>query len=136
MIYWNADLAARLACSPAEMADIPEFINTMLAVAEETRKNGPRQMLDRLGEADRLLLYGMHLLADGLAGEILEEILATLLYVGKEKGQLFLKRCIIAETLLAMAEGAESMELRRRLLPYCGIDVALSRAGEKQVNAH
>ncbi|MCX7775348.1 MAG: hypothetical protein N2067_04535, partial [Spirochaetaceae bacterium] len=80
--------------------------------------------------------YGMHLLADGLAGEILEEILAKLLYVGIEKGQLFLKRCIIAETLLAMAEGAESMELRRRLLPYCGIDVALSRAGEKQVNAH
>jgi len=68
------------------------------------------------------LRYGLSLVSEGLAGEILEEILAVLLYMSKANGLAFLKQCIAAEALLSIAIGEDIDVMFRKLVPYCGID--------------
>jgi len=72
------------------------------------------------------LRYGLLLVSEGLAGEMLEEILSVLLYVSDLKGIEFLRQCVAAEAILSIANGEDEDTILRKLLPYCGIDEALT----------
>jgi flagellar motor component MotA len=126
MIYWNADLAEKIACTREEMESLPEYIDHLLEVSKVVRQTGIQPALQQFSyEKDALLRYGLLLVSEGLAGEILEEMLAILLYVTPEKGLNFLRQCIAAEAILSIANGEDKDTLVRKLLPYCGIDKAL-----------
>jgi len=75
---------------------------------------------------DAFLRYGLLLVSEGMAGELLEEILSVLLYVSDLKGIDFLRQCVAAEAILSIANGEDEDTLLRKLLPYCGIDEALT----------
>lgn len=126
MIYWNADLAEKIACTRQEMDSLPAHIDHLVEVAKMINQSGIQPTVSQFSsEKDSFLRYGLLLMNEGLAGEILEEILAILLYVSTSKGLEFLQQCIDAEAILSIANGEDQDTLIRRLLPYCGIDTAL-----------
>lgn len=126
MIYWNAELAERIACTRQEMDSLPSYIDRLIDVAKTIDQSGiPPTLSQFSAEKDSFLRYGLQLMSEGFAGEILEEVLAVLLYVGSARGLEFIRQCIDAEALLSIANGEDQDTLLRRLLPYCGIDTAL-----------
>ncbi len=127
MIYWNADLAAKIACTRQEMETLPPYIDHLLEVSRSLGKTGIHPTTHQFAsEKDAFLRYGLLLVSEGLAGEILEEILSVLLYVSDLKGIDFLRQCVAAEAILSIANGEDEDTMLRKLLPYCGIDRALA----------
>jgi hypothetical protein len=127
MIYWNADLAAKISCSRQEMETLLPYIDHLVDVSRSLHQTGIQPSADQFSsEKDIFFRYGLLLVSEGLAGDILEEILAVLLYVSEEKGIAFLRQCIAAEAILSIANGDDEDTLLRKLLPYCGVDRALA----------
>jgi len=127
MIYWNADLAAKIACTRQEMETLPPYIDHLVEVSRTLGHSGIQPTADQFAsEKDAFLRYGLLLVSEGLAGEILEEILSVLLYVSGLKGIEFLRQCVAAEAILSIANGEDEDMMLRKLLPYCGIDKALT----------
>lgn len=125
MIYWNAELAKRLLCSDEEKAALPYIIKNLLSIASKARIEGLKSLMnDATIPQDALLSYGFRLIAEGLAIEALEEILAIYLATSTKIGFDFLKQCVYAETLVSIASG-DSVDLTlRKLAPYCGAERA------------
>jgi hypothetical protein len=127
MIYWNADLAAKITCNHQEMETLPLYIDHLVDVSKAVSQSGIQPKGDRFSsEKDTFFRYGLLLVSEGLAGEILEEILSVLLYVSESKGIEFLRECVAAEAVLSIANGEDQDTMLRKLLPYCGIDKALT----------
>lgn len=127
MIYWNADLAAKIRCTRQEMETLPPYIDHLLEMSKTIRTMGIRPTAHQFAsEKDAFLRYGLLLVSEGLAGEMLEEILSVLLYVSDLKGIEFLRQCVAAEAILSIANGEDEDTILRKLLPYCGIDEALT----------
>ncbi|GAB6276149.1 MAG: hypothetical protein SAMD01599839_06890 [Rectinema sp.] len=136
MIYWNADLAAKISCSRQEMETLPPYIDHLIEVSKAVGQSGIQPTADQFSsEKDAFFRYGLLLVSEGLAGEILEEILTVLLYVSDLKGIEFLRQCVAAEAILSIANGEDQDMMLRRLLPYCGIDKALTMM-EKRKSEH
>jgi hypothetical protein len=127
MIHWSAELARRLACADDEKRVLGPLIRRFVELLRRARLEG-YQSLE--AEADRtedpLLRVGLKLVAEGLSGEPLEEILATYLLVADEKGAAFLRSCAVAEGLISLAEGDEAALMIRKLAAYYGADRAAS----------
>ncbi len=135
MIYWNADLAEKIACTRQEMDTLPSHIDHLIELAKTIDQSGIQPSADQFSsEKDSFLRYGLRLLGEGFAGEILEEILAVLLYVSSARGLEFLRQCIDAEALLSIANDEDQDTLTRKLLPYCGIDTALTSYEKRNQN--
>jgi len=127
MIYWNADLAAKITCTRQEMESLPPYIDHLVEVSKIVGQSGIQPTADQFSsEKDVFLRYGLLLVSEGLAGEILEEILTVLLYVSDLKGIGFLRQCVAAEAILSIANGEDQDTMLRKLMPYCGIDKALT----------
>ncbi|MCE5256387.1 MAG: hypothetical protein LLF89_06010 [Spirochaetaceae bacterium] len=127
MIYWNAGLAERLACSEEEKATLPFLIRDLLAIASKVQQEGVQSVQNEsLVVKNDLLSFGFRLLSEGLAVEAFEEILAIFLITGSKSGFEFLKQCIFAETLLSIASGDAIDVTLRKLAPYCGVEKASS----------
>ncbi|MEN6599941.1 MAG: hypothetical protein ABFC21_05975 [Rectinema sp.] len=133
MIYWNADLAAKIRCSSEEMKILPSYIDYLVGSANKIAQGGIQPTSGQFSsEKDDFFRYGLLLVGEGLSGEILEEILAVLLYVSKAEVIDFLKQCIAAEAILSIANGEDEEIMLRKLLPYCGIDVALDAIAQRK----
>ena len=133
MIYWNADLAAKIACSSEDMKILPSYIDYLVDSAKKIAQGVIQPDSEQLSsEKDDFFRYGLLLVSEGLSGEILEEILAVLLYVSKVEGIEFLKQCVAAEAILSIANGEDEEIMLRKLLPYCGIDVALDTIAQRK----
>ncbi len=135
MIFWNSDLAAKISCTPEEMASLPGYIEKILNIADQLSNATPDVWQEKIRTIeDPMLRYGLALVGEGFAGETLEEICAILLYVSAERGYKFLVQCVAAEAVLGISNGDDRDTLLRKLLPYCGIDKALAAIAENVSN--
>lgn len=135
MIYWNTDLAAKIACSRQEMEALPPYINHLVEVSKTLGESGIQPTVDTFSsEKDSFFRYGLILVSEGMAGEILEEILTVLLYVSEASGIEFLRQCVAAEAVLSIASGEDQDTMLRKLLPYCGIDRALATMTQRKTD--
>jgi len=127
MIYWNAGLAKRMACSDEDKATLPFLIRDLLALATKAQQEGVRSVQgEPVVAKNDILVFGFRLLSEGMALEAFEEILAVLLITGDKLGFEFLKQCLFAETLLSIAAGDTIDITLRKLAPYCGVERAIS----------
>ena len=126
MIYWNADLARRLACSDKDKEALPSLIGELIDEADRARLEGVKALAESLsGTGNPMLAYGLRLISEGLSAEALEDILAIYLSTSQFYGYDFLRQCIQAEALLGIASGDSREMLLRKLAPYCGAERSL-----------
>ena len=127
MIQWNAYLVNRLSCSDDEKASLTPFIIGLLDIAQKAKLEGVSSLKNEIkNSTDPFLSYGLEMAAEGVAVEILEDILAANLLTSDKSGFEFLKACIVAETIVSIS-AMESVSLTlRRLAPYCGAEKAFS----------
>ncbi|MBL8967115.1 MAG: hypothetical protein JNG85_08900 [Spirochaetaceae bacterium] len=136
MIRWNAELARRLACGDEEKRALGPLIRRFVELSRTTRREGYLALESELsGLDDPLFKVGLRLVAEGLSGEALEEILATYLLAADEKGWPFLRSCAIVDGLLSLAEGDEPALMVRKLVAYFGADRALAALQELEGSA-
>jgi len=136
MIRWNADLAKRLACSDDERRALGPLIRRFIDLARKSRKEGFLSLeADAAQSEDPLLTVGLRLMAEGVSGETLEDILATYLFASDEKGWPFLRACATVEGLLSLSAGDESPLMIRKLVAYYGADRALAVLSELEAAA-
>lgn len=139
MILWNAELTKRLSCPDREKAALTPIVSELLAISDKARAEGikpliaakPLSAAKPLAAAKPLqestmLSYGFRLIAEGLSSDALEEILAVYLSTSAYTGFEFLKQCVYAEALLAIAAGDSREMLLRKLAPYCGAEKAFA----------
>lgn len=127
MISWNAELSRRLSCGDDERRALGPLIRRFIDLSRKVRKEGYLVLDAEAAQAeDPLLRVGLHLVAEGVSGETLEDILATYLLANDEKGWPFLRACATIEGLLSLSEGDESPLMIRKLTAYYGADRALS----------
>ncbi|MEI6876207.1 MAG: hypothetical protein WCL50_13880 [Spirochaetota bacterium] len=127
MIRWNAELAKRLACSEDERRALGPLIRRFIDFGRKARNEGYLALEeDAAASDDPLLKVGLRLVAEGVSGESLEDILATYLLAGDEKGWPFLKACATIEGLGSLSEGDDNPLMIRKLVAYYGADRALS----------
>ncbi|HUX39604.1 MAG TPA: hypothetical protein VMV83_00435 [Rectinemataceae bacterium] len=127
MINWNAELAKRLACGEDERRGLGPLIRRFIDLARKARKEGFLALEAEAAQTeDPLLKVGLRLVAEGVSGDDLEDILATYLLANDEKGWPFLRSCATVEGLVSLAAGDENPILIRKLVAYYGADRALS----------
>lgn len=127
MIQWNADLVRRLACTEDEKADLASRIRALVGIASKARIDGIKVTASSPEALEfPLMKYGFTLIAEGIAGDALEDILAVLLAVEPSEGYEFLVSCLVAETLLSIASGDGADLTLRKLAAYCGAEKALA----------
>ena len=127
MINWNAELAKRLACGEDERRGLGPLIRRFLDLARKARKEGYLALeAEATRSEDPLLRVGLGLVAEGVSGDDLEDILATYLLATEEKGWPFLRACATVEGLVSLAAGDDNPILIRKLVAYYGADRALT----------
>jgi len=127
MILWNAELTKRLSCSDKEKAALTPIISELMVISDKARAEGIKPLIAAKPAIESTMLtYGLRLIAEGLSTEALEEILAVYLSTSTFTGFEFLKQCVYAEALLAIASGDSREMLLRKLAPYCGAEKAFS----------
>jgi flagellar motor component MotA len=127
MIHWNAELAKRLACSDDDRRALGPLIRRFIDLARKARKEGYLALeADAALAEDPLLTVGLRLVAEGVSGEALEDILATYLMAGEDKGWPFLKACATIEGLVSLSEADDNPLMIRKLVAYYGADRALA----------
>ncbi|HWR13141.1 MAG TPA: hypothetical protein VN445_15055 [Rectinemataceae bacterium] len=128
MIFWNAELTKRLACTDKEKAALPSIVQGLLAISDRVRDEGilPLASAEQTASQPEMLRYGFRLITEGLSTEVLEEILAIYLTTSGLSGFEFLKQCVYVEALLSIAAGDSRDLLLRKLVPYCGAEKAFS----------
>lgn len=136
MIRWNAELARRLACGDEEKRALGPLIRRFVEFSRKGRREGYQALeADIASLDDPLFKIGLRLVAEGLSGEALEEILATYLLAADEKGWPFLRACAVVDGLLSLAEGDEPALMVRKLVAYFGADRALAALQELEGSA-
>ena len=136
MIRWNAELAKRLACGEDERRALGPLIRRFIDLSRKARKEGYLALEDDAAQSDDpLLKVGLRLVAEGVSGEALEEILATYLLTSDDKGWPFLKACATIEGLVSLSESDDSPLMIRKLVAYYGADRALSLLQELEAPA-
>jgi flagellar motor component MotA len=131
MIQWNAALSRRLACPVSKKAALPGLIRSLTAYARKARVEGIQTLSEEAkASSDPFLQVGLSLVAEGLSDEILEDILATYLVTSADEGFDFLRQCMVAETLVSIAQGDHPSLTERKLVAYCGAEVAAGLLSE------
>ncbi len=131
MIQWSADLARMLHCREEERKGLTPIIRRLMDLDRKARDEGFLALESELASIeDPLLAVGVRLVMEGVAGEALEDILATYLLVEERSGWPFLKACVTIEGLVALAESDDPALMARKLLPYYGADKALAALEE------
>jgi len=126
MIQWNAELARRLRCREEEKRELAPLVRRLLDLARIARVEGFQALEGELPSIeDPVVAIGLRLVMEGLAGEALEDILATYLVAEERSGFAFLRTCVAIEGLLSLAEADEPALMARKLLAYLGAERAL-----------
>ena len=82
MIQWSADLARMLHCREEERKGLTPIIRRLMDLDRKARDEGFLALESELASIeDPLLAVGVRLVMEGVAGEALEDILATYLLV-------------------------------------------------------
>jgi len=127
MIRWNAELAKRFACSEDDRRGLGPLIRRFIDLSRKARKEGYLALeADAAQSDDPLMKVGLRLVAEGVSGETLEEILATYLFSSDDKGWPFLKTCATIEGLVSLSESDDNPLMIRKLVAYYGADRALA----------
>jgi len=127
MIRWNAELAKRLACGDDDRRALGPLIRRFIDLSRKARKEGYLALeADAALADDPLLKVGLRLVAEGVSGEALEDILATYLLAGDDRGWPFLKACATIEGLISLSEADDNPLMIRKLVAYYGADRALA----------
>lgn len=136
MIRWSAELSRRLACSDEDKRALGPLIRRFVDLARKMRREGLVSLeAEMTAVEDPLFKIGLRLVAEGLAGEPLEDILSTYLLNLDEKGWPFLRACVTIEGLLSIAEGDEPALIVRKLVPYYGVDRAFAALQDLEASA-
>jgi flagellar motor component MotA len=136
MIRWSAELARRMACGDEDKRALGPLIRRFVDLSRRARREGFQALeAETAALEDPLFKIGLRLVGEGLAGEPLEDILATYLLSSDEKGWPFLKACVTIEGLLSLAEGDEPALMVRKLVAYYGADRALAALQELESSA-
>lgn len=131
MIRWSAELARRMNCGDEEKRALGPLVRRFVDLSRKTRREGFQSLeAEAASIEDPLFKIGLRLVAEGLAGEPLEDILSTYLLASDEKGWPFLKACVTIEGLLSLAEGDDPDLMVRKLVAYYGADRALAALQE------
>ncbi len=131
MIQWNAELARRLRCREEEKRELAPLIRRLMDLARLARSEGFQSLERELPSVDDpILAVGIRLVMEGLAGEALEDILATYLLAEDRAGYAFLRACVSIEGLLSLAEAEEPALMARKLVAYLGAERALGALEE------
>ncbi len=131
MIRWNAELVRRLACAEEEKRALGPLIRRFVELSRKARREGFQALESDIASLDDpLFRIGLRLVAEGLSGQALEDILATYLLTADEKGWPFLRACAVIDGLLSLAEGDEPALMARKLVAYFGADRALAALQE------
>ncbi len=126
MIQWNADLSRRLSCSGEEKTGLVSLIKRFLDLSATYRTEGLTAMeAASRNFTEALFTAGIQLMAEGISGETLEDILATYLAVSPDTGYAFLQSCVIAEGIVGLSNGDDPAVLVRKLAAYFGAGDAL-----------
>ncbi len=136
MIRWSAELARRMACGDEDKRALSPLIRRFIELSRKVRREGFQSLEAELAASDdSLFKIGLRLVAEGLSGEPLEDILSTYLLTQDEKGWPFLRACVTIEGLLAIAEGDEAALIVRKLVPYFGADRAFAALQDLESSA-
>lgn len=136
MIRWSAELARRLACSDEDKRALGPLIRRFVDLSRRMRREGLASLESEMATVeDPLFKIGLRLVAEGLTGEPLEDILSTYLLTLDEKGWPFLRACVTIEGLLSVAEGDEPALIVRKLVPYYGVDRAFAALQDLEAGA-
>lgn len=126
MIQWTAELSRRLVCTPEERRGLIPIMTRLTGMAQAYEEGGIEALALAAKDSGEALLYvGIDLIAEGIIGEALEDILATYLAVSPDDGFAFLKTCIIAEGLCGIADGELPATFTRRLAAWFGAEESL-----------
>lgn len=126
MIQWNADLSRRLGCPSEEKAGLVPLIKRFVELSSICRTEGLAALESQARSiADPLFTAGTRLIAEGISGETLEDILSTYLAVSPASGFDFLKSCVMAEGLTSLSNGDDPALLLRKLSAYFGAEAAM-----------
>ncbi len=122
---------AHAALSRRREKGLTPIIRRLMDLDRKARDEGFLALESELASIeDPLLAVGVRLVMEGVAGEALEDILATYLLVEERSGWPFLKACVTIEGLVALAESDDPALMARKLLPYYGADKALAALEE------
>jgi flagellar motor component MotA len=136
MIRWSAELARRLACGDEDKRALGPLIRRFVELSRKVHREGFQSLDAEIASTDDALFkIGLRLVAEGLTGEPLEDILSTYLLTADEKGWGFLRACVIIEGLVSLAEGDEAALVVRKLVPYYGADRAFAALQDLESSA-
>jgi flagellar motor component MotA len=125
-----------MACGDEDKRALSPLIRRFIELSRKVRREGFQSLEAELAASDdSLFKIGLRLVAEGLSGEPLEDILSTYLLTQDEKGWPFLKACVTIEGLLSIAEGDEAALIVRKLVPYFGADRAFAALQDLESSA-
>jgi len=60
MIYWNADLAEKISCSPEEIQTIPDYVKQLIEIAKQIVQSGNQIQASELAPDDEFCAMAFH----------------------------------------------------------------------------
>jgi len=113
----------KTSCSYKEKQELIPVIDTMVKLAEKSRREGLLSIEDDIDSIDSLFIKkGLQLVVDGTDPEMVRSLLVTLIHAGGYSGVELLRRMIASDGILCIQSGERPEFIRTKLYSYLGED--------------
>lgn len=118
---YEPELILRSKCSKSQKEKLISIINKIVAFSKQARFEGLLALENELENlANRFLRFGLKLIIDGVAPELVFDILSANIYYSHDKGVELLEKLIIRDGVLLIQSGDNHRVVLHKLAMYLG----------------
>ena len=120
---YDWEFSERIQCSEAEKRECMALVAKVVSMANKAKRNGLLSLVQEAEETPHFLLRkGLQLVLEGVNPQMVETTLQQYVLSSNLSGKELLKRCIIAEGVLAIQNGVNPTIIKELLLSLFGED--------------
>ena len=120
---YDWEFGERIQCSEAEKKECMALVASVVTMANKAKRNGLLSLVQEAEETPHFLLRkGLQLILEGVNPQMVEKTLQQYILSSNLSGKELLKRCIIAEGVLAIQNGVNPSIIKELLLSLFGED--------------
>ena len=120
---YDWQFSQKIKCGDEEKQQCMKLISDLINLSVMARRNGLLSLIQVAEEsASFLLKKGLQLVVDGVAPQVVRNVLENYIISGDFEGKALLERCIILEGVAAIQQGIHPKVIKELLLSFLGED--------------
>lgn len=118
---YDWQFSQKIKCGDEEKRQCMKLISDLINLSVIARRNGLLSLIQTAEESTSFLLKkGLQLVVDGVAPQIVRNVLENYILSGDFRGKALLERCIILEGVVAIQQGIHPKVTKELLLSFLG----------------